>query len=214
MSLSQHTAPWQHIWQGEGIEVLQADLQSFVPRLDWLDGQELRRLRRLRCPQAKRQFVQARCFLKQALAEKLHTPPASLSLSYTAAGKPYLSCLYGDAPRFNLSHCERRAVLALSSRPVGIDLERRRPLAPRQLRPFLHAQEWDVLQTGHLPPEALFALLTRKEAFIKATDKAFGLDAIGFTWTDGQWQLQHPLGDWQFYTRHQGDWSWSICWQA
>ena len=73
-----------------------------------------------------RQFLLSRALLAFALEETLGTVPA---LAKTAAGQPYFPALPGCF--LSLSHTEGAALLALSDAPVGVDIERVRPIPPR-----------------------------------------------------------------------------------
>ena len=75
-----------------------------------------------------RQFLLSRALLAFALEETLggREPP---SLAKDAGGRPFLP----ERPGLflSLSHTEGAAVLALSDAPVGVDVERIRPIPPR-----------------------------------------------------------------------------------
>ena len=84
------------------------------------------RLERLRQPEKRREPLCAYLILRHALWEQYRwreLPPIRL----TSLGKPY----FPDYPhiQFNLSHTDGAVVCAVSSAPVGVDLERSRPPA-------------------------------------------------------------------------------------
>ena len=83
-----------------------------------------------------RQFLLSRALLAFALEETLGTVPA---LAKTAAGQPYFPALPGCF--LSLSHTEGAALLALSDAPVGVDIERVRPIPPRLGRDFAGREE-------------------------------------------------------------------------
>lgn len=89
-------------------------------------------------------------------------------------GKPRLR--HPEAPDFNVSHSESVAILAVASRPVGVDIERMRKvneaaLAARYFAPAeraaLHRLQGDARRT------LFFELWTRKEAAAKATGDGY-----------------------------------------
>lgn len=82
------------------------------------------------------QYLLSRALLAFALEEALGTVPA---LAKTAAGQPY----FPERPGLflSLSHTEGAALLALSDAPVGVDIERVRPIPPRLGRDFPGAEE-------------------------------------------------------------------------
>jgi len=75
-------------------------------------------------------------------------------IALTERGKPY----FPEFPRvcFNLSHTEGAALAALAEEPVGVDVEKLRPVSQRMLGRF-----------GVDSPEAFFKVWVRREAFGK-----------------------------------------------
>lgn len=109
-------------------------------------------------------------------------PPGRVAFAYGAQGKPRLA---GDGVRFNLSHAEDEAVLAVArDRELGIDIERIRPdvecdeIAQRFFSPAETAALM-ALPSSARPP-AFFAGWTRKEAFIKAKGGGLGIPLADF----------------------------------
>lgn len=82
------------------------------------------------------QYLLSRALLAFALEETLGTVPA---LAKTAAGQPY----FPEWPGLflSLSHTEGAALLALSDAPMGVDIERVRPIPPRLGRDFAGREE-------------------------------------------------------------------------
>lgn len=139
-----------------------------------LSDDERERAQRLQSARDRLRFAAARALLREILAGYLALAPGELRFAYGPGGKPELA---GPAAvtglQFNLSHCEALALYAVSRRdPVGVDLERIRPLpemtliATRYFRPpesaLLHR-----LQSDHRL-ETFFQLWTQKEALAKA----------------------------------------------
>src|SRR5262249_15106468 len=120
---------------------------------------------------------------REILARYLRVPPSAVGFSYGPQGKPRLA---GDGSlRFNLSHSEDRAVLAVArDRELGIDLERIRPTVDCDeiVRYFFSSEETATLMG--LPSagraQAFFAFWTYKEAFIKAKGGGFGIQLADF----------------------------------
>ena len=83
-------------------------------------------------------FLIARSVLKTKLAEKLEIEAASIELSISAMGKPYLENRYKKylkngqkLPQFSIAHCDGAVAVAISTEPVGVDVENiRRPSEP------------------------------------------------------------------------------------
>jgi 4'-phosphopantetheinyl transferase len=116
----------------------------------------------------RRRYAAGRARLREILAAYLDAEPASLGLLEGPHGKPELT---GHDLRFNLAHCEDRALCAVSRCEVGADLE----LLDRPRMPdwravaarFFHADE--VAATW----EEFLRIWTLKEACLKAA--GFGL---------------------------------------
>ena len=97
-----------------------------------------------------------------------------------AYGKPY----FPDAPRaqFSLSHSGGYAALAMSSLPVGVDIQKIRPERVPVAMRFL--TDYEQAQLAALPPEertrAFFRLWTVKESYGKMTGRGL-LGASAFS---------------------------------
>lgn len=96
--------------------------------------------------------------LAHALADRGLSYPAVIQTDTN--GKPFLP----DHPHlhFSISHCQNKVVCALCDAPLGVDLERERPLrAPVASRICSSSESADT-------PAAFFSLWTAKEAAVKA----------------------------------------------
>ena len=110
------------------------------------------------------------------LAQQLNEDPRALRFVKNAEGKPRLvedrqSCLSGQAGspvlHFNISHAAERVVMAVSTQPLGVDIE-----GPRIVKDAAHiAQRFFAPeeQAAVVDQAAFFAIWTAKEAVIKAT---------------------------------------------
>ena len=101
---------------------------------------------------------------RRLLAEETGMHPEDIVITRTENGKPVCALPY----YFSGSHSGDYLSCAISEKPVGLDLERLRPIRPRLLRALSSAERADVLA---LPPEqrdeAFFRLWTLKESWIK-----------------------------------------------
>ncbi|MDY5611615.1 4'-phosphopantetheinyl transferase family protein [Dysosmobacter sp.] len=120
-----------------------------------------RRERLVRLPAEKRREpLCAWLLLRLALRESFgwtELPPVAL----TDRGKPFFS----DYPQvhFNLSHTEGAVLAGLSDKPIGVDIERIRPVAPRLMA-----------QVGASTDEDFFAAWVRREARTKCSGRGIG----------------------------------------
>ena len=135
-----------------------------------LSDDERARQRSFVSPELRRRFGAARAGLRTLLGRHLDADPQSLAFATNEFGKPRLA---GDGQvHFNLSHCEERAVLAISNAEVGIDLERERPIEHVDLaRRYFHRHEVAAITALRDEAEqrrAFFLVWTLKEAVVKA----------------------------------------------
>jgi 4'-phosphopantetheinyl transferase len=130
----------------------------------------------------RRRFVAGRAELRRILAGALETTPTALSFTYNANGKPELNHAEPLPVRFNVSHSDRFALVAIATAgAIGVDIEKTRPIADvlSLARTAFSSNELEALAA--LPPDAredaFFAGWTRKEAYIKA--RGDGLRLLG-----------------------------------
>jgi 4'-phosphopantetheinyl transferase len=160
------------------------------PRLDLdnvsiLSPDEQQRAATFRMDCHRRRFVAARVALRSVLAQYLRILPGELRFGYEPLGKPRLLTDSERPLQFNLSHSDDLALIAVTTAPVGVDLERvphvgawdaLEPVAAR----FFSAADRDALTA--LPPRerrrAFYQIWTRKEAHLKGCGLgvAMGLD--------------------------------------
>lgn len=138
-----------HVWQvalpdgpDDGADIAAAPV---------LSRDEVLRADRLRCGKTRRTFVATRCALRMILARYLTVPPRAISFRYNAHGKPAVAG-GATAPAFNVSHSGARALIAVATAPVGIDVERIDP-----------ALDWRPLAEVALDPAEAAALATLPE---------------------------------------------------
>ena len=146
---------------------------------------ELARAQRLRFAQHRDRFVAGRGILRAVLACYLRTTPDQLAFEYGPHGKPGLCDATGDAPYFNLSHSDDRALLVVARAEVGIDLEAVRStldIDSLAATIFSPAERRALLA---LPPfrrtAAFFAGWTSKEAYSKALGHGLSRDPRTFS---------------------------------
>ena len=134
-----------------------------------LSDDEKARRRSFVSPELRRRFGAARTGLRTLLGRHLDRDPQSLAFTTNEFGKPRLA---GNQVHFNLSHCEERAVLAISNAEVGIDLERERPIEHVDLaKRYFHPKEVAAITASRDEADqrrSFFLVWTLKEAVVKA----------------------------------------------
>ncbi len=136
-----------------------------------LSSDENERAERFVFPRDRDRFRAGRGQLREILARYLRVTPSAVAFEYGPQGKPRLA---GEAAvRFNLSHSEHEAVVAVArDREVGIDLERVRPTVECEslAQHFFSPPETAALLAlpSSVRSRAFYAYWTCKEAFLKA----------------------------------------------
>lgn len=102
-----------------------------------------------------------------ALRDFGYAPALPLDIHTAENGKPYIP----NAPFFNLSHSGDFVIIAVSEKPVGIDIQE--PVAPERAQKI--ARRFFTLEEQELTAR-FTELWTRKEAYIKFT--GIGLSAM------------------------------------
>jgi 4'-phosphopantetheinyl transferase len=155
----------------------------------WLSEGERRRADRLRTSRARFQRAASRGLLRALLAGYAGTTPDALRFAENPAGKPRL-VEPATGLRFSVSHSGDLWICAVTDdQPVGIDVEQVRPLSSRHVIPFLAPEERAAWEDAFGPDreaegmEALFALWTRKEAYVKARGLGLHLPLDAFAVT-------------------------------
>jgi 4'-phosphopantetheinyl transferase len=138
----------------------------------------------------RRRFVARRVFARGILAGYLGITASQVPLRTSSQGKPELDAPSGIS--FSLSHSEGVTVMAVAAGgPVGVDIERVRPIADALEVAERFFARGEVAQLRSSPDdqaEAFLALWTRKESYLKATGAGLSVPLIGF-------DVSSPAGD-------------------
>lgn len=118
-----------------------------------LSADERERAARFRDPAHRDAYIVQHAITRILLSRYVTGP---IELTRGARGKPHLAGI-----EHNLSHCADLALLAIASRPVGVDIERRDALDPTELAALVLAPDERELD--------FFRVWCRKEACLKAT---------------------------------------------
>ena len=78
---------------------------------------------------------------------------------YNEYGKPYVE----GGPEFSISHCKHGIAVAVDSRPIGIDIEHIRNVAPELVERTMNEAEREVVESNVM----FTKLWTMKEAYLK-----------------------------------------------
>ncbi len=123
----------------------------------------------------RKRSVAGEMLARKAVSEICNIPPESIIFGRTQYGKPYV--LNADA-QFNISHAEDVVICATDKEPVGIDIEKIRPVNLRTAKKVFTVNEIKYL-FGHTPEENEF----RETAETEILDRFFELwtkkEAVG-----------------------------------
>lgn len=159
------------------------DQQQLVKWRSWLDQEEHARMRRFVQAKHQHDFLVSHALRRSVVAHALGCAPQTLAFGTTGRDKPVLEQPGGpQALHFNLAHTEGLAVVAVSSAPVGVDVEcLERPVAGADLarRYFTEREYGDIAgQPAQTQHQRFLTYWTLKEAFLKA--QAWGIvDDLG-----------------------------------
>jgi 4'-phosphopantetheinyl transferase len=182
-----------HVWHWE----LTCPPQETEKLWNILADDERQRAQRFHFAKLRDAFVINRGRLRSLLAGYLSKAPEQLVFAYTLHGKPSLPD--GAELRFNLSHTEGRAALAVvQGREIGIDVEQIRTQADARkiAERFFSERERLALRefSGEALDRAFFRCWTRKEAYIKAKGEGLSIPLHQFDVSLGEDEPAVVLG--------------------
>jgi 4'-phosphopantetheinyl transferase len=161
------------VW-GWGFPPAGSDLAAEV---GLLDAVERGRFERLRSPAAAIVLAVSHAQMRRILSEYLGVRAEALEFTTNAHGKPELA---GDGVRarlqFNLSHTATVGLLAVGREPLGVDVERVRPIERGVAA--THFSECELKDLARLEGDewlaGFYRCWTRKEAIVKAEGVGVG----------------------------------------
>lgn len=153
---------------------LDETVETIANLLDLLSQDERARAETFTRDEARRRFIVGRGRLRQHLAENLGVAPEEIGFRYGPAGKPEV--IDHSTTHFNLAHSGELAVLAIGGVPVGIDLERRRPMKNAQglAERWFHPVEVERIAAAKDSLDEFFRTWTMKEAALKLVGVGVG----------------------------------------
>jgi 4'-phosphopantetheinyl transferase len=160
-----------HIWRAD----VGAPAVSVANLERTLADDEVERANRLYSTELRERFVVCRGAVRQILGLHLDVDPALLQFERRPHGKPCLAVSrHGGRIEFNVSHSGELLLVAVAcGRPVGIDVEKKRPVADfdKISRRFFSPLEHATMEAlpAHQREEAFFKCWTSKESYLKAT---------------------------------------------
>ncbi len=163
-----------HVWR----LALTGEREDVLAARALLSEDELARADRFHFEHHRRRFAMARAGMRRILGRYSGVDPASLRFRYEAAGKPYFEDC--GSLRFNLSHSDERALLAVASwLELGVDIEMVRDDTEAEKVASRYFSEFECHAIAALPAElrrrAFFDCWARKEALLKGVGGGLSL---------------------------------------
>lgn len=166
-----------HLWHVDPSAIVEPERLGRYA--SWLTADEEVRRRRFVFDRHRHAFLVARALVRGTLARYTGLEPAALRFEIGPHGRPELDPGQGGGLRFNLSHTDGRAVVAVARGEIGVDVEaeERRGELAKIAEHFFAAPEVASLQglSGAALRRRFFAYWTLKEAYIKARGVGIGL---------------------------------------
>lgn len=133
---------------------------------DKLSPQRLSLMQRYRGVLSQQQCAAAYLLLCEGLRKEygLEEKPV---FEYGEHGKPFI--VGHPEIHFNLSHCRRAAICALSDQPIGVDIEEISRYRESLVNYTMNEEEKRIINTSSHPDIAFVRFWTMKEAYLKMT---------------------------------------------
>lgn len=168
------------------IKIFLPDYEGFIENLSlFLDAFEINRAKKYYKKKDENRFIICRSLLKIVLSHCIKCDISKIKIDYHNNKKPYL--LSHPLLFFNLSHSEEYALIALSNRQIGVDIEHINKNYDyiNSLLYIFSTAEASYIDNAVNKKHAFYSLWTRKEAFVKALGKGIDDDFPKIPCMDG-----------------------------
>jgi 4'-phosphopantetheinyl transferase len=162
------------------VEIEDQNYKKAQTSLNILSTQEINRWYSFKFEKNKASYLISRIALRNILSLATNVTPEKINFSFTNYGKPFIA----DFPNlhFNLSHSNKKTLIAVSRQQIGIDIEYfdTRIDYFGIVKHFFSAEECDFIKNQKnclAKRKIFFKLWTQKEALLKA----LGLGLFGNT---------------------------------
>ena len=129
---------------------------EFIRYYSLMNPEKQKRVDRFRFYDDKKRTVAGEMIARKAISEKCNVNPEKIIFATEKHGKPFAEDL---SIHFNISHSEDFVVCAVADTPVGIDIEKIRPINLKTAKKFCNEDELLYI-FGHMPAENDFAETT------------------------------------------------------
>lgn len=143
--------------------ILDFDLEN---ALSLVSDERREKALRYRFENDRRQSIAAYLLLKYGLKEE-YSLDINPEFESGPCSKPSISG-HSDI-HFNISHCRKGVACAISSKPIGIDIEEIAPIDQEVARYVMSRKQLDEIYSSSDPERAFCTLWTTKESLLKQT---------------------------------------------
>jgi 4'-phosphopantetheinyl transferase len=149
--------------------------------LTYLPNDKQERVKKLAKPGDAKRVLLADILVRSAVANELKVSNKAIEFNANKYGKPVLK---RDCDlHFNVSHSEDWIVCAVDDEPIGIDIEKIRPVELEFAAQFFSEEEYKILMSKSLEDQQhfFFDLWTLKESYVKAVGRGLSMPLNSFT---------------------------------
>ena len=179
------------------VKIYKLQLPNYYPYIskfkEYLTTVELNKAERYHFKKDKDRFIICRAFLRLLLSEHIGLDPNDIVITRDESKKPFLP----SHPKvfFNVSHTLEYGLIAISSNPVGVDVENvDREWDYSETAPLIFGEaELEKLVISNDKVRLFFTYWTRKEAIVKATGKGIEDNFIHIPACDGMHLINPKL---------------------
>lgn len=158
-----------HVWHLKWSHHQESKLRKWI---DQLSDEEKIKADRFVYDRDRRRYIISHGFLRSVLSKYFNRAPREIQFGEGVHNKPFILADQGSNLHFNLSHALDVAVVAVSDRPVGIDIEyidANFPFAEVISQFMSEKEKSDFLRLSPSQQmKAFYYCWTRKEAYVKA----------------------------------------------
>lgn len=166
----------------------------------------LKKLERISHPQERKRGLLAEFCLIEAIRRFDKGYPLPLQIQTGLLGKPYLP---DDRVHISLSHAGEFGAAAVSTKPVGIDIERTRSVSDRLVKRICTEKELESIWLPNPTDETFRNLFSAKESVVKCSGK--GIAALSSVETVGNQTIRQKFfGEYVLSAASVADCEWEV----
>jgi 4'-phosphopantetheinyl transferase len=167
--LNDRQSTFVHVWSIQWDGKAERQIQAWF---DWLSEKERTQAIQLVKESDRQRYILSHGFCRLILSRYLNQEPKAIQFGEEKNHKPIVQTASTSPIHFNLSHASNVAVVAVSDRPVGIDVEWMNPVlvTKEMVDQFMSEEEKSIFFRLPLSQrkKAFYHCWTRKEAYLKA----------------------------------------------